>query len=905
MSLSWNEIRSRTITFKNEWKDVNKENAETQTFYNEFFNIFGISRKRVASFEAPVKKLNGKNGRIDLFWKGILLVEQKSKGRDLEKAYTQALDYFPNLTEDELPKYILVCDFENFELYDLVNDREFKFKLTELDKYIQHFGFIAGHIEKNYKDLEEVNIKASEKIGKLYDELVKSNYTGQDLEILLVRIVFCLFADDAGIFEKDIFIAMLEEKTKEDGSDTGLYLIQLFQLLNTSPEKRQNTLDSDLKAFPYINGGLFTQTISIPTFTQKMRDTLKECCYFDWSQISPAIFGSLFQSVADQNKRRALGEHYTSEKNILKTIHPLFLDELNSEFEKAKNNKSKLKDLWGKISKIKVLDPACGCGNFLIISYREIRRIENQIIEKIYNIKDYPDLFQLSRIDVDNFYGIEIEEFPVKIAETALWLTDHLLNMELSNIVGKNFIRIPLRKKPNIVHANALTTDWKTIIDLNNLSYIIGNPPFVGSKMQTKEQKEDLLKVFHDVKNAGNLDFVACWYKKASEYIQGTKIQCAFVSTNSITQGEQVDILWNNLINNLRISINFAHRTFAWNNEAGNVAKVHCVIIGFANFNIENKRLFDYADIKGEPTELKAKNINPYLVDGKNVIISSRNKPICDVPEIIFGNMANDGGNLILSKEEKEEFIKQEPQIEKYIRKFIGAEEFINNKERYCLWLKDANPMDIRNSTLILERIKKVKEHRMSSTREATIKLANFPSLFGEIRQPNCDYILIPRVSSEKRKYIPIGFIDKNTISSDSCLIIPTNSLYLFGVLTSLIHMTWVKYVCGRLKMDYRYSANVVYNNFPFPQNITDKQKRKIEEKAQKIIDIREKFQDCSLADLYDPNTMPSELIKAHEELDKAVDGLYRKEAFKDEKERVEFLFGEYERIIKFINNKL
>ncbi len=910
MALSWNEIKDRALKFSNEFKDAHYEKGETQTFYNEFFNVFGINRRRVATFEEPVKKLGDRQGFIDLFWKGVLLVEQKSQGRDLTKAKTQALEYFPNLKDEELPKYILLSDFQTFELYDLESGEEHKFNLKDLYQNVGIFSFIAGYEKKSYKDTETVNIEASELMGKLYDELRKSGYPQHDLEIFLTRALFCLFADDSDIWEKNLLTKYVEERTAKDGSDLGLKLAHLFQILNTPKEKRSKNLDEHLAKFEYINGGLFSNMVSIPDFNSKMREVFLECCYYDWRKVSPAIFGSLFQSVSDSKKRRELGEHYTSEQNILKLVEPLFLDALYEEFEKAKHNKKKLEELQNKIANLKFFDPACGCGNFLVVTYRELRRLETQIILALEEFKKDAgqmriDVASLSKLDVDNFYGIEIEEFPCKIAEVALWMTDHLMNMELSEQLGSFYSRIPLKKSAKIINANSLTTNWKDIIKPEELNYILGNPPFIGKQMQTKTQSNELKAVFINVKGAGVLDYVSAWYLKSAQYIKNWQhIKCAFVSTNSITEGEQVGILWNELLKNYNIKIHFAHRTFDWCNEARGNAHVHCVIIGFANFDCDKKYLFDYEDIKGEPHKTEVKNINPYLIDYNDVLITKRTKPIENTAPIIFGNMPNDGGNLILnSSKEKNEFISKEPSAEKYIRKFIGADEFINNKERYCIWLKDANPAEIAKMPLVINRIKEVEKARLKSRRDETKELAKTPTLFGEIRQPNCDYIIIPSATSSRRKYIPIGLEYKSTIVSNLCLVIPSDSLMLLGILSSEMHMIWTKYVCGRLGSGYRYSANIVYNNFPFPKDISDKNGKNVEERAQNILNIREKYleadEKCSLAILYNPETMPPDLMKAHQELDKAVDKCYGKAAFKTERERIEFLFSLYEEYTK------
>lgn len=894
MALSWNEIKNRAINFSKEWEKEQREHAESQSFWNDFFNIFGISRKRVASFEEPVKKLGEQRGRIDLFWKGTLLVEHKSRGKDLSKAYTQAMDYFPGLKEAELPKYILISDFETFKLYDLEEDKNYEFTLNELYKNVHLFGFIAGYTKHKVVAEDPINIQAAQMMGKLHDKLKDVGYDGHPLEVFLVRLLFLGFAEDTSIFEKRAFLEFLENKTSEDGSDLGSKLTELFQVLNTPFEKRLKNIDESLATFPYVNGKLFEEFLPIPSFDSKMREILLECCYLDWSKISPAIFGSLFQSIMDKEHRRNLGAHYTSEANILKLIRPLFLDELYEKFEKVKKNKKQLAEFHKELSTLHFLDPACGSGNFLIIAYRELRILELEILKILYS-ENVLDISSIVWCDVDQFHGIEVEEFPAQIAQVAMWLIDHQMNMMISEHFGQYFVRLPLKKSANIVHANSLQISWEDVISKEKLTYILGNPPFIGKQLQNKEQKDDMARIFNKVQGAGVLDYVTAWYLKASKYIQGTNIKVAFVSTNSIVQGEQVAILWKELFSNYGIKIHFAHQTFNWSNEAKSNAAVHVVIVGFASFDTTNKKIFEYENIKAEAHEKIVKNITPYLVEGDDIVIEKRRKPICDVPNISFGSMPNDGGNFLLTDEEKEELIKQEPLSEKYIKPLLSASEFLNGKNRWCLWLEDLNPNDLKSMSLVKQRVENVKKLREESSREATKKLAEYPTLFGEIRQPKTDFILIPRHFSENRQYVVTGYFTNNFIASDSCLAIDKASIFYFGIITSIMHMSWVKYICGRIKSDYRYSNELVYNNYPFPKNVSEKQKKAVEEKAQNVLNIRSQFSDCSLADLYDPLSMPPNLKKAHQELDKAVDNCYGSKLFKNDKERIEFLFGLYE----------
>ena len=918
MPLSWNEIRLRASNFVNEWKEkapTAREEADAQDFQTDFLNIFGVTRRQVATFEhrvrigAEIDKLGGtkggRRGYIDLFWKGRFMIEMKTPGKNRKDAFMQAKEYAENLSPKDLPQGILISDFLNFDYYDLEKGGELtSFSLADMPKMVELFSYLAGYKDVKFEAVDPVDIEAAEHMGELHDALKSNGYSGHQLEMYLVRLLFCLFADDSGIFdEKKVFYKYILEKTNEDGNDLAMHLGQIFDTLNEPKETRYKNIDETLNKFTYVNGQLFEERLKTAPFDSKTRKTLLKCCTLDWSQIKPEIFGAMFQSVKDKDKRRALGEHYTSETNILKVIRPLFLDELWEEFEKIRKQKSakkrhELLQFHTNLRKLKFLDPACGCGNFLVVTYRELRLLEIEIISEIYQTQKVMDLKFLINVDVDQFYGIEIEEFPARIAQTALWLMDHIMNNKASAKFGDYFVRIPLETSPTIVIANALRKngnefDWETIVPKNELSYIMGNPPFLGARIMSQEQKADSKTVFKGMKESNNLDYVTCWYKKASEYIHGTNIEVAFVSTNSICQGEQVSILWPELINKHNIKINFAHQTFRWANEAKGKAAVYCVIIGFSQQERKKKNIYQYFTVDGEPMETTAKQINTYLLDAPQVFIQKRSKPICNVSEMVFGSMPNDGGFLLLSDNEKKELIKNEPFLDKVVRPFLGADEFINNVPRFCIWLKDVSPAIYQKSKIVVNRINEVRKHRENSTREATKKLADFPTIFGEIRQPETDYLLVPSTSSENRKYIPIGFIDKNTISSNANLLIPNATLYEFGVITSAIHMAWMRYVCGRLEMRYRYSASIVYNNFPW-STPTEKQKASIESAAQSVLDARNKFSDLSFATLYDNNLMPPILAKAHQKLDKAVEAVYGK-VFSTDADRVSHLFYLYQ----------
>lgn len=672
--ITQNEIRARARIFAKEWEKDVSEDAEAKSFWDGFFNIFGVSRRRVASFEYKVELAKGRQGFVDVLWKGVMLAEHKTRGKDLDKAFTQAKDYFPGLKDAELPRYVVVSDFERIRLIDLDTNDEKEFQLSDLPSQIELFGFISGYETRDYEKEEQASIKAAQLMAEFHNAIAKTGYAGHDLEVFLVRILFCLFADDTEIFQKRHFRNYIEQRTSEDGNDLGARLMELFDVLNTDESKRQTNLDEQLVAFPYINGSIFSERIKNIILDKTARDTLLKCCNFDWSEISASIFGSLFQGVMDEVERRQLGAHYTSEINIMKVIQPLFLDELYNEFDAAKKSPKLLDTFHNKLVSLKFLDPACGCGNFLVTTYRELRRLEIQVLLKkrkndvntlaAFGAEDF------SKLHVNQFYGIEIEEFPALVARTAMYLADHQMTRELQKEFGRARARLPLQEPATIVHSNALTLDWETVVSKTELSYILGNPPFYGARLMTKEQKADLVALFpKTVKGVGNLDFVSGWYVKAAKYIAGTRIKVGLVSTNSIIQGEQVGILWKYLHESFGVVRHFAHQTFKWSNEATGNAAVHCVIIGFANFDVEKKYLYTYESISGSPVELEVNNINGYLVSAPDIFLLGRTKPISDVPEIGIGNKPIDGGNYLFTPEEKSEFIKKEPKAEKYFRR--------------------------------------------------------------------------------------------------------------------------------------------------------------------------------------------------------------------------------------------
>ena len=922
MSLSQNEIRSRAGEFSREWAGHGYEKGETQLFYREFFDVFGVPVRRVATFEQPVKGLGDKRGFIDLFWKGVLLVEQKSAGRDLVKARKQALEYFPGLKDNELPRFVLLSDFQTFELYDLETGEDEAFPLVDLHKHIDKFGFITGREKKTFKDQDPVNIQASELVGALHDALEDSLYTGHDLERFLVRIVFCLFADDTGIFEpRGIFEDLVERRTNVDGSDLGGWLTMLFQTLDTDQTKRSKTLDEDLAQFPYVNGSLFRDNLRMPSFNSSMRDRLIAAARFNWSNISPAIFGSLFQSVMNREERRNQGAHYTNETNIIKVIQPLFMDELWAEFGRIKGSKrgrkAELQRFQARLGELTFFDPACGCGNFLVISYRELRTLE---IEVVRELVDYErdafgqfsaplDVSSLSLVNVDQFYGIEIGEFAARIAETAMWMMDHIMNNRLSLEFGPYYSRIPLRKSPHILQGNALEADWAALLAPDQCSYILGNPPFRGHQFRTPAQQADMARIWGTAGQFNRLDYVSCWFRKAVEYAASNKaIDIALVSTNSITQGEQCGILWPWMFSK-GIHIHFAHRSFQWNSEARGKAAVHCVIVGMSQREGRKSTIFEYDQVRGNPHASPVARINGYLIDGPQYAVPARSKPPAGRLKMNKGSQPTDGArlkkqgggyitrsNLILDEDQRANLLAREPGAAKWLRPYVGGDELISGDWRWCLWLKDVNPSDLRASAAIQERLDRVREGRNLSPTDSVKAFSKYPWLFTQDRQPDRAYLGLPEVSSEHREYVPMAVLPPEVIASNKLQIIVGAPLLYFAVLTSTIHMAWMRTVAGRLESRYSY-APAVYNSFPWPE-LTQVQQKKIEVLGQAVLDARQPSLDAgqTLEDLYDPDAMPVTLRKAHEALDKAVDKLYRKEGFKFERERVEHLFALFEK---------
>lgn len=801
MRLSWNEIRARAADFAREWSDAHYEKGETQSFYNDFFEVFGVRRRKVATFEESVRLLGEKRGFIDLFWKGVLLVEQKSAGRDLARARQQAHDYFPGLKDHELPRYILLCDFQFFELIDLETREETRFALADLPAHVEAFGFIVGVEKRIFQDQDPVNIIAAELMGKLHDAL-KPTYDGAPLERLLVRLLFCLFADDTGIFpERGMLEAYLRDRTAPDGHDLGAKLNLIFQTLNTPEDAAwRRGLDEDLNRFPYINGDLFAETLPIANFNTAMRDRLLEACGFFWEKISPAIFGALFQSVMNAKERRAKGAHYTTEKNILKVIEPLFLDDLRAELSRIKGlrrgREAALRAFQDRLAALNLFDPACGCGNFLIIAYRELRLLEIEVLQALYPTGQRElEAAALSKVDVDQFYGIEIDEFPARIAETAMWMMDHIMNNRLSLEFGQVFARIPLKAAPHIVHGDALEIDWTEVLAPELCSYVFGNPPFLGAKVQSETQRAQVRRIAALGKSGGTLDFVAAWFIKAGDYVQRSKARIGFVSTNSITQGEQVAQLWPLLFQRCRLEIAFAHRTFGWGSDARGKAHVHVVIIGLSQRDDEpaEKRLFSYEDINGDPDETWHATLSPYLFDAsrladRHLVVQEASQPLFRQAVLKTGTQPIDGGHYIFDDAEKLAFVSREPEAERLLVPFPGADEYLNGRSRWLLHLKGVDPAALRRMPAVIERMNLVRDFRSQSRRKGTLELAKFPDRLNVEMFPEAPFLCLPEVSSERREYMPIGWLAPPTVPSNKLRALLNASRWEFGLLTSRMH---------------------------------------------------------------------------------------------------------------------
>nr|MBQ5605126.1 class I SAM-dependent DNA methyltransferase [Bacteroidales bacterium] len=909
--------------FAEEWKGRGYEKGESQPFWMALLhNVYGVEHaEKYISFENQVKLSNTSfiDGYIE---ETHVLIEQKSLDKDLRKPikqsdgslltpFQQAKRYAEEMPYSRRPRWVVVCNFQSFLIYDMEhpNSEPEEVLLKNLATDYYRLQFLVDSQSIHIKKEMEVSIKAGHLVGELYDEILKqyldptSPDTLRSLNVLCVRLVFCLYAEDAGILGRHGMFGDYLSRFTPDRMRTAL--IDLFRVLNTPIPERDPYMDDALAAFPYVNGGLFADdSIEIPRLNERIADLLirKASDDFDWSLISPTIFGAVFESTLNPETRRSGGMHYTSIENIHKVIDPLFMNELHAEFdailsEKVERTRQRqLAAFQDKLASLTFLDPACGSGNFLTETYLSLRRLENDVISQLHGGQAMLGAFvNPIKVDIHQFYGIEINDFAVTVATTALWIAEAQMMAETERIVQMDLDYLPLKSYTNIVESNALRLDWNEVIPASKLSYIMGNPPFVGAPYMIQEQREDLRLIFGEKwKNIGEMDYVTAWYKKATEMMKGTSIRTALVSTNSISQGEQVANLWKPLFEQDGIHIDFAHRTFQWDSEASIRAHVHCIIVGFScATNQTKKTIFDGGLSK------EVSNINAYLMDAPDVFIVSRSKPLYDVPAIRKGNQPTDGGNLIIEAADLESFLSAEPKAEKFIKQLMGAREYINNKPRYCLWLKDATPNELRQMPEVLKRIEGVRQMRESSSDAGTRRLADYPHLFRETLNPET-CIIVPSVSSEKRKYVPMGFITSSTIVTNLVLIIPDGSLYHFGILTSNVHMAWMRAVCGRLEMRYRYSKDVVYNNFPWPE-VSEAQKAKIEQTAQAILDARALYPDSSLADLYDEVTMPPELRRAHQQNDRAVMEAYGFPVSRDftESDCVARLFEMYKQLTK------
>ena len=907
--------------FVKRWTGRGDEKQETQSFWIDLLHsVFGYDDPTpIVQFEKRVK-LENSTKFIDAYIPQTkVIVEQKSSDVDLSKEapqsggemltpFYQAKRYNDYLPADEKARWIVCCNFSRFEIHDMNRplDEPEVILLSNLEKDYVKLGFLKDIRVKSIRKEEEISFKAGKLVGEIYDAILPqykepgNPSTLKSLNQLCVRLVFCLYAEDSGLFgEKDKFYNYLKDFNP---SQFRKALIGLFDVFDTPYEERDEYLEPELASFPYIRGGIFTDKIEIPLFTSEIIKLLLEKASLgvDWSDISPTIFGAVFESTLNPQTRRNGGMHYTSVENIHRVIDPLFLDTLKTELESIlnipvkKKKDSALSAFQDKLASLKFLDPACGSGNFLTETYLSLRRLENRVLENmgvegmLYLGEDFSPI----KVKIDQFYGIEINDFAVAVARTALWIAEAQMMKETEHIVGRSIEYFPLKENPNIVEGNALRLNWDEVVPAAELNYIMGNPPFVGAMMMDKGQREDLLNIFGaKYKGVGELDYVCGWYRKAADYMSASNVSAAFVSTNSITQGQQVAMLWKPLTE-MGISINFAWRTFIWDSQASAKAHVHCVIIGFSYKEQPDNIIYS------EHGKVEAPSINPYLVNAGTVFIENRSVPLCSVPPIKFGNMPRDGGGFIFSEEERNNLLIKEPLAGKWLHLYLGAEEFLKGKKRYCLWLVGANPSELKKCPIVMERIEKVRNFRASSIAAATRKFAETPTLFCQIAQPDTSYIAVPKVSSERRRYIPMGFMDKEIICSDLLFMIPDAEIYHFGILESNVHMAWMRTVCGRMKSDYRYSKDIVYNNFPWPSP-TIEQKKRIETTANCILEARELYSDSPLADIYDELTMPPELRKAHQANDKAVMEAYGFSPDMTEEKIVAALFILYSEIVE------
>ena len=906
-ALNWAEIRARAARFADEWKDASYERGEAQSFYDDLFRVFGRDRRLVAAFERQVKKLDtAKSGYIDLLWPGTLIVEHKSAGYDLDRAVGQAEEYLASLPETELPRYLLACDFGRFLLVDLERRTESRFALSDLPDRVGEFAFMAGRGDAAAPAAERpVDIRASAMMGDIFTMLSRQGYGSPHVERFLVRLAFCMFAEDTGIFERGIFEAYVRTRTSPDGSDLGPRLVNLFEVLDTPDGGRQGNLDDDLKAFPHIDGDLFAGRIDIPACNSELRRLVLRSCEFDWSRVSPVIFGNLFQGVMDPGEKHREGAHYTTEENIMRVIGLLFLDSLGAELDAvlaggrrgSARRRRDLERFQDRLSDLRFLDPACGSGNFLIIAYREIRRLELRAIAALHDAKDKRlDISSLSRVDVGQFYGLEKNEFSARIAEVGMWMTDHLMNRELGDMFGHAYARIPIRKSPHIAVADALEADWGDVLPPERCSYVLGNPPFGGSKVMTAGQRGQIRRIAAagGAGSGGTLDYVSGWLIKASGYASG-KTRIGLVATSSIVQGEQVSQLWPAVLG-AGLDIVFAHQQFRWGSDARGRASVSVVIVGMARgAGGEKRRLFYHGDGGAGALEENPAHISPYLIGaaGPLPLVGRAPSALNGLPAMEMGSKAIDGGHYILDDRQRGAFLKKEPQAKGFIRPFVGAREFLNGESRWILALHDAEPGLLRGMPEAMRRVRAVKKFRLASKSAPTRALAATPTRYHLNVLPGEQFLVVPRVNAEHREYLPVGYLGPPVIPSDAVMVVRGAGLGLLGLLSSSMHMTWLRRIGGRLGGELRYSKAMAYNTFPVPGAGLGR----LEAAARGVLDARSAHPGSTLADLYDPDAMPADLRRAHRALDRRVDGLYRREPFRTDMDRLEFLLDRYEKM--------
>ncbi len=898
----YEENRDRARTFVKKWQGERRERAEKDSFWNDFLLIFGVERRQVARFEAVVTRYStGRHGFIDLFWPGRLLVEHKSAGEDLEKAMRQALDYLPGMDENDVPAVVVVCDFEHFLVHDMDTGTTERFLLNNLPMKLELFGLLEGRDRRSFDSDEDVNLAATEHIARFGEVLEAHGYPEHQRRVLLTRIVFCLFADDAGVWPLGAFEDFLRLRTRPDGSDLGAQLAWLFQVLDRGDDRRAG-LPQDMLDFTYVNGGIFAEQLEISQTDQAMRDSLLKASRFNWSRISPAIFGSMFQNVMSKEQRRNLGAHYTSEKNILKLIRPLFLDDLEAELAKARTP-TQLRAFRDKLATLTFFDPACGCGNFLIVTYLHLRRLETECLvllkageAKAHRIaagfgQQSLDVAMESKIRVSQFFGIEIDEWPCRIAEVAMHIAAHLADRELSSALGGGYYaHFPIEDVAKLHNGNALTTDWNEVLPAEHCNYVMGNPPFVGGRQMSEDQVRELKNIW-GVRYNWNLDYVSCWYARTLEYLEGRTAKWAFVSTNSVCQGEAVPALWRAVFK-AGWSPLYAHRSFRWKTEARKNAAVHVSIVGFDR-TPTSRRLWVYnEDGSGEGTEQPTKNINPYLIDANDVLVDTSETPQSGLPEIMFGNMPRDGGHLVVKVDEVAE-VRADPVAARFLREYIGSDELLNGKDRWCLWLNAMTPGDVAASPVLRQRVTGTRDFRAASKAPSTQGMARTPHLFAQRTQPAGPILIIPRVFGQNRRYIPAGRFGADVIASDAVFCGADADGLAFAIISSAMFMTWQRMIGGRLKSDLRFSKTLTYNSFPLP-SLSESRRSQIIQAGHNVLAAREQWPEATLASLYDPLAMPVELLRAHDQLDRGIDLAFGVKG-KDELTRQRALLARYQ----------